>query len=982
MARQLSFKFDPNQEHQLQAIESTIKLFEGLPPQETGFQLGDDIVPNLAPGEALEENWLLENLHDVQTANGIGQKLQLEVDDGLVLDGIGIDSWRFPVYTVEMETGTGKTYVYLRTIYELRKHYGFRKFIIVVPSVAIYEGVVKSFAIMEEHFKSLYDNETVHLTKYSGQQISKLRSFASSSFTEILVMTIDAFNKSANLFYKPTEKLPGERLPYQFVQETRPILILDESQNYLSEKSREALRTLHPLFAINYSATPVKKPNLIYRLSPVDAFRLNLVKKIEVLGVTEKNNYNVQQLNFQFTEERQGYGLAVEVELDVLKDGLLKRQSLKLKKGDDLYGKTRNPNYRGMVIEEINRGAGYVEFTNGDRIALDEPGEMGLSKEEIFRVQIEETIKAHFRKQRELLPSGIKVLSLFFIDRVANYVETDGVIRRLFDESFERLKSRYAFYKGWSAEDVREGYFAKKTKRNAPEEFVDTSIENKTKAEKKLEKEAYELIMRKKEQLLNFDEKVSFVFAHSALKEGWDNPNVFQICTLNSTFSEKKKRQEIGRGLRLAVDQEGERVMDEAVNVLTVIANESYESYVSDLQSDYREAGDAAPPAPSNARRKDAYRRDDLFEGQDFQQFWEHLCQKTQYKIHLDTEALVQDCITRLNQLQFPEPQIVVTRGKFVMTNFEIKLLKVTVGLAQLEIKVTDTEGNIRTDQRWFKEGDAPARMAKDERLKGFKVVEIRNDGENSSVVFSDRGTLHLGGAITFSSERGQLTDPRSVQEAQTSYPVFNLIERASQEMQLTRRTILRIFQGLRPDIKEKIFKNPEGFSGLFISTIRELLADHVAENIEYELMSGVVDYAAELIFPESKRFPQKELVDGSEASLYDKVQIDSDIEQYFVRNKLNEDDQIVCYFKFPNLFKVRMPRIIGNYNPDWGIIRWDEQGKIKLELVRETKGAANPNLLQYPHEKRKLKCAQKHFSEIGVQYRQIKGDEVNWWRE
>lgn len=984
MSKELKFKFDPNQEHQVQAIESTVKLFDGLPRQGTTFQMGEDIVPNLPPYETLDEAWLLDNLNEVQRMNGLPEQMHLDVDDGLVLDGIGIDSWRFPVYTVEMETGTGKTYVYSRTIHELRQHYGFSKFIIVVPSVAIYEGVLKSFQITKEHFKTLYGNETVTLTPYSGQQISKVRNFASSTFTDIMVMTIDAFNKSTNLFYKPTEKLPGERLPYQYIQETRPILILDESQNYLSPKSREALRTLHPLFAINYSATPDKKPNLIYRLTPVDAFKMDLVKKIEVLGVTEEQNYNIPEFTFQFNEPRAGYGPSIEAELNVYKDGVLKKQTLQVRKNDDLYEKTKNPQYQGLVIREINFGKKWIEFTNNDRLYLDGSGTDRLAKSEIFRIQIRETIKAHFWKQRHLISKGIKVLSLFFIDRVDNYVKSDGLIRHLFDEEYENLKALYPYFKGWKAEEVREGYFAKKVSKGQ-EEYIDTRIEDKTKEMKKLEKEAYELIMKKKERLLDFDEKVSFIFAHSALKEGWDNPNVFQICTLNTTYSEKKKRQEIGRGLRLAVDQSGERVHDDGINILTVIANESYESYVSSLQGDYRETGDVAPPKPTNARRKDALRNEQLFNGQDFQQLWDHLCRRTTYRISADTGQLVEQCIGVLNNLKetrFPEPHIVVAKGKFVMTNFEISLTQVKVGMAEIKIDVSDTDGGSDITKRWYKKGDSLAKIAKDERLKGFKIVEIKEAGEESVVHFGDTGSLRMDNPIQFSSEKGQVTEPKAVQEASSTYPVFNLIDRASQETKLTRKTIMRIFKGLRADVKEKIFRNPEGFSSVFIGKIREILANHIAENIVYELGEGQVDHDVELMFPPSKRFPQKELVDGAEWSLYDQVQVDSEVEEKFVRNRLNEDGQVICYFKFPALFKIQMPKIIGNYNPDWGVIRWDESGTLKLELVRETKGAMNPNLLQYPHEKRKIQCAEKHFNTIGVKYRQITEQIPNWWRD
>lgn len=988
----LKIQFESNQEHQIRAIESTVKLFDGYTKQTINFQMGEDIIPNLDPYEIFDEGWLFDNLVSVQQENGLVEDMMLNCDDGFEI--VGIDSWRYPYYTVDMETGTGKTYVYLRTIHELRKNYGWGKFVIVVPSVAIYEGVVKTFNITKEHFKTLYGNETINLIEYSGQKISKLRTFSSSSNIEILLMTIDSFNKETNVIFKPTEKLQGEKLPFEYIQETRPILILDESQNYTSEKSKQALRTLHPLFALKYSATPTEKGgtkeenrelmNRFYWLSPVAAFQQDLVKKIEVLGVMEQFNMNDNQMSLTFMDSRVGYGPEVEARLNVLKEGQLAEKSIKLKKGDDLFEKTHNENFQGLVIDEINRGEGIVVFTDGTEHRVAEGGEVTLSKEEIFRVQIEETIKAHMIKQKQLLDSGIKVLSLFFIDKVANYVENDGIIKKLFDEAFDTIKQAYPFYKGYSAEQVREGYFAKKTAKNKPDEFVDTGIEKKTQKEKELEKVAYNLIMKDKEKLLSFDEKVSFIFAHSALKEGWDNPNVFQICTLNTATSEKRKRQEIGRGLRISVNQEGERVQDEGVNVLTVVANESYESYCEHLQKDYIESGDVPPPNPSNARKASAQRNDAIFNSEDFKKFWLKLCQKTEYTIEVDDDTLIKDCIARLNVAKYPEPNIVVVKGKFVMTTFKITLEKVEAEMARLIIDISDSLGNEETKKAWFKKGDDLAKKANnDQRLKGYKIVEIKSEGEHSVVYFGDHDPLRINESHEFTSEKGQKGDPQSRQEAQTTYPVFNFIDRTAQATSLKKESVLQIFKGLNEEVKERVFKNPEGFSSVFMETIKNTLANHIAEKIEYTLTEELMEYEAETMFPESRKFPQKELVEGVDWSLYDQVQIDSDIERKFVEYKLNdakEANKIICYFKFPNQFKISIPKIIGNYNPDWGIIRWDDDQKLKLELVRETKGNVNPNLLQFPNEKRKIDCATKHFALTGIDYKQIKGDEVKWW--
>jgi type III restriction enzyme len=987
MSKKIEIQFE-KQEHQQRAVESTVELFSGYTKRETQFQLGDETIPNMDQYEMLDEDWLFDNLLTVQKKNGLVEDMFLNFEDGFELTGI--DSWRYPYYTCEMETGTGKTFVYLQTIHEFRKNFGWGKFIIIVPSVAIYEGVVKTFEITKKYFANEYDNATIHLTSYSGAKISKLRGFANSSDIEVMVMTIDSFNSATNVIYKPTEKLQGEKLPYQYIQETRPILILDESQNYNSENAKSALRTLHPLFAIKYSATPQEKGktreetrelmNRFYHLSPVDAFQQNLVKKIEVLGVTEKNNYNAAQLSLTFKESRAGYDLSVEGKLNVLKDGELKSTDFTLKKGDDLFEKTKNDNYKGYTIQEINRADGMILFDNGLEYRVAEGGDVSLAKEEIFRIQIEETIKSHMIKQRQMIEKGVKVLSLFFIDKVANYVENDGIIKKLFDEAFDKLKKQYPYFASMKSEEVREGYFAKKTAKGKLDEFVDTSIEKKTQAERELEQAAYNLIMKEKEKLLNFDEKKCFIFAHSALKEGWDNPNVFQICTLNTATSEKRKRQEIGRGLRLAVNQDGDRVKDEGVNVLTVIANESYEDYCEQLQTDYRESGDNPPPRPSNAARKDAFRNNELFNSKAFKEFWKKLCLESKYTIHIDEDKLKEDCVAKLNVIEFPEPKIVLVRGKFVMTTFEITLESISGENIKLKIRKTDTDGNEDIFNRNFKKGDDLAKIAKDERFKGYQIVDFKEAGDFSEITFSDKGILRLKETVSFTSEKGQKGSPIDREEKQTNYPVFNIIKRAEEATNLKRTTIVEIFKDMRDEKKQLIFRNPEGFSAKFIETIKNTLADHIAEKVEYSLTSEMMKYTEDDIFPESRRYPQKELVDGANWSLYDQIQYDSDIEKNFVLNKLNVDDNIVCYFKFPNQFKISLPKIIGNYNPDWGIIRWDENKQFKLELVRETKGHINPNMLQFPNEARKIKCGTKHFKLTGVDYKQIVGDEINWW--
>ncbi len=981
----LKLRFDPNQQHQLDAVESTVRIFEGLPKQAETQMLQAEIVSNLPTFENLSEPWLYDNLRTIQQDNGIPTPLlgQLDVDDGMVLEGAGIDSWRYPSFTIEMETGTGKTYVYLRTIYELRQRFGFSKFIVVVPSIAIYQGVIKNFQITQDHFAALYGNETVNLVQYEGARLSKLRNFAASTAVEVMVITLDSFNKKSNVIFKPSEKLPGERLPFEYIQETRPILILDEPQNMESQKAREALRTLHPLFALRYSATHRTNPNLAYRLTPFDAYRLNLVKKIQVFGVTERENFNQPFLGLQAIDTKVGQKPTARVQTYVMDKGRLRQAELTLKHGDDLFEKTHREEHQGGYrVIEINAAHGFVDFENGLRLMLKET--IGPSRPEIFRVQIRKTIEQHMEIQQKMLRKQVKVLSLFFIDRVANYTAEDGLIRCIFDEEYADLQRMYPFYENIPAERSRSAYFAKSKPKKGETEGLAIDTEGRNKAQREAEKAAFKLIMKDKERLLSFDEKTSFIFAHSALKEGWDNPNVFQICTLNQTVSEIKKRQEIGRGLRLAVDQSGERLFDEDVNVLSVVANESYESYASRLQSEYVEDGLSAPPKPTNAGRTKARRNDDIFKSsQAFQDFWAKLQHHTSYTLSVDTTELIERCCERINNKVMPKTTIVVEKGAFVISDYKIELFSLSTENCKLRISVQDTLGNESMSAYTFKKRNDLAKELKDDRLRGLKIVDIIDDGDNSHVVFGNGEKLFKDAPISFQSERGQKPSERAQLAPAERYPVFNLIDRAAKETGLTRPTLNQIFKGLTDRRKNAIFENPEGFAGLFITEINSTLADHIAERIQFQISPAPADWGYDLddLFPEEKDFPQKELVAASDASLYDQVQVDSDVETRFVENHLNDDKEVVFYFKFPPAFKIDFPHIIGNYNPDWGIARYSgPDHKIILELVRETKGTQELKNLQFPHEKRKITCAQKLFQTLGIDYRVVI-DQPDWWQ-
>jgi len=653
----MQFRFDANQEFQLRAIEAVADLFEGQPRLETGMTLEvESGVAAVANRLDLDEAALHSNLVAVQRRLILPEDFALQYLEDTIETVAGPRLARFANFSVEMETGTGKTYVYLRTAFELFRRYGLRKFIVVVPSVAIREGVLKSMQVTEKHLRELYGNAPYRYYVYDSANLTQVRQFALSDGIEMMVMTIDAFNKASNVIHQSTDRLQGET-PVHFVQAARPILILDEPQNMESELRIKALAALDPLLALRYSATHRNPYNLVYRLTPYQAYRQRLVKRIEVASVVSESDANrvfVQLLEVR-TEKRTLTARLVVHKL--MKTGAVKEAAVTVKPGDSLRAKTGRDDYEGYEVAEIDAGVGLVRFANDVEVALGQA--VGADREALFRAQIAETIEAHFKKQRRVRERQVKVLSLVFIDRVENYVAEDGVIRRLFDEEFRRLAARYPEWAAVDPATVRAAYFAEKRRKGGLREAVDTSGVSRA------DENAYDLIMKDKERLLSFDEPASFVFSHSALREGWDNPNVFQICTLNQTASEVKKRQEIGRGMRLAVDQSGERLHDEQLDVLTVVANESYEKYVAGLQREIQDeyGPDGTPPPPPRADRPKALLRKERALSPEFEQLWEKIRRKTRYQVRIDSERLVGDAGRSLAKLRVEAPRIRISRA-------------------------------------------------------------------------------------------------------------------------------------------------------------------------------------------------------------------------------------------------------------------------------------------------------------------------------
>lgn len=637
----MKFKFDANQDYQKTAIDAVADIFEGQEKSTSNQVLTENSLLGIYPNTlTLSQEEVFDNVKRIQDRNKIS--------------GNSSDSFDF---SIEMETGTGKTYVYLRTIFELNKRYGWKKFIILVPSVAIREGVIKTLQITKEHFADLYDGIPYRFYEYQSKNISQVRHFATSSNIEIMVMTVGAFNRDSNVLYGERDQMHGEE-PIAYIQKTNPILILDEPQNMEGEATREGLTKFNSLFRLRYSATHRNAYNLMYQLAPYDAYQLGLVKKIEVYSVVDSDNEvgNAYITLLETSSLRSTIKAKVEV---YVKDaeGISKKKRITVKQGDDLEEKTNNPIYAGYIVEDMSVEApdfgavGKIKFRNGVEV-LQGQG-VNDNKEELMREQITQTIKLHFEKKKKLKEIGVKTLSLFFIDKVDNYVQEDGFIRRAFLEELSKLKNE-CDEKGLDVNASHKGYFAKRGEDYLERE---TSIaENQ---------EAYELIMKDKERLLSFDEPTEFIFSHSALKEGWDNPNIFNICTLREGASVIRKRQEIGRGMRLCVNQDGERVFTKNANLLSVVANESYSEYVSQLQGEFEEDGIyKAPPVPSNAKKKTTVKlKKDFAKNENFQQLWDRISKKTRFVVSVNTQTLIEESAKKIGALSIKKPQIRIERA-------------------------------------------------------------------------------------------------------------------------------------------------------------------------------------------------------------------------------------------------------------------------------------------------------------------------------
>lgn len=975
----MKLKFNPGLDYQQDAIESTLAIFEGLSTQGDGYtQLG------IANSLELNPDKLLANIQQIQTRNFIEKSTDLFCF---------ADLYPFPNFSIEMETGTGKTYVYLRSIFELHKQKGLRKFIIVVPSVAIREGVLSSLSIMKEHFKSLYDSVPFDYYDYNSKDLSKVRQFATANTLQILIINIQAFQRDAgdvenynnlspeeikklSVIHREQDRMNGVK-PIEFIQDVRPVLIIDEPQSVdNTDKAKRAINHLKPLFALRYSATHKNPYNVVYQLGPVKAYDLKLVKQISVASVQSEKDINQAYLKLV----KIGYSgkaktpTASVVLFDNTPSGT-KEKTLVLKQGLDLADCTNRQGYEGYVVDEIyaEPGAEYVRFTNN--IILEPGQEKDGMQDEVLKSQIYQTVEEHFKKERNLQKRGlqVKVLSLFFIDKVAHYKyfaddgrELPGKLYTWFEEAYTRIANLPQFNQlpKRDVTQVHNGYFAASKKAGKVVEYKDTSGNTATDAE------VYELIMRDKERLLDDAEPLRFIFSHSALKEGWDNPNVFQICTLREFGSEKDRRQTLGRGLRLAVDANGDRLYDPQVNRLTVIASESFEEYAKNLQADMeRDIGGGFKfgqvPAIAFAALVGS---DDMILGQEKSK---HLWQNLKSAGYLDLKGAITD--------------------KFTPDDLYFKL-DLPPDYQPLEDAIIDKIRSFMFAGR-IQNARGRTRVTYNKRVElnpDFKELWERiSQKTRYRIEFSSQQLIDLAAhkikfmptvkpvSLTLSHVQAKMTEAgigveRYLQAGKEHYlstheTLPDLLGALQAQTEITRNTLFEIIK--RCDRLSEFRDNPQGFIHEACKQIRKALDELLVDGIRYEKIADAF-YAMELFNePELEAFIDRAYaVQHSETSgvvqtPYDFIEVDSHIERQ-VAAALDGAENIKFFCKLPRWFKIPTP--VGDYNPDWAVVLEEDK---KVYLIRETKSTHDSDKRRL-EENLKILCGQAHFKVLnGVDY-------------
>jgi len=1020
------------QAYQTLAVEAVVDCFKGQPntkgvsyridPGVTskkdhlgGYQAGSfDTDPGFKNAELLlSPEQVLENIQEVQRNQNLPQsqsvnefktikKNEYVFDKAYTKKALDISAYHFDI---EMETGTGKTYCYIKSFFEMNKSYGWTKFIIVVPSIAIREGVYKSLEITADHFQEIYHKKAKYFI-YNSKQLHNLESFSSDADINVMVINVQAFNargKDNRRIYEELDDFQSRR-PIDVIKANRPILVLDEPQKMGGAKTLDSLKEFNPLFILRYSATHKALHNKVHRLDALDAYNQKLVKKISVRGISVKGLSGTNAYLYLESIEISTKTPVARLELEIKKNTGIKRIIRKLKKGDNLYDVSGElDQYKGFVIADINATKDTIEFTNGHQLQAGE-ATGNVNEAALRRIQIREAIRAHFEKEQVLFKQGIKVLSLFFIDEVAKYRlyteagDEGGEYAKIFEEEYNNtlseimqnrsLQDSYKQYlNNINASQTHNGYFSidKKGKmvnalKNAKSELIEST-----------DSSAYDLILKDKERLLSFEEPTRFIFSHSALREGWDNPNVFVICTLKHSDNTISRRQEVGRGLRISVNEKGERQDNPATvhqtNVLTVVASESYKDFVTALQKDISESLSERPRVADEdyfigkvmnvdginvevtpIMAKQIYRyllKNDYTDDNDHISQEYHDAVKNEQLAILPAELLpYAEQVVQLIESVYSDaklPQIGDDRGaktNLLNSNFEKKEFKELWNRinrkAAYSVEFDSTElinKCINTLNHELKVTPLQYTIQRGEQNDGISYDEI-NSGESfkSKETTTEYNTNSIHSAVQ-----------------------YDLIGKISDNTQLTRKTVANILTGIEKMVYDQFKTNPENFISEAVRLIHEQKATVIIEHLSYDSIAETHDID---IFTNSQ---SKQ--DFSNAGvplkrhIYDYVITDSKIERKFV-DELDTSTEVVVYAKLPNGFSIPTP--VGNYNPDWAISF--KEGSVKhVYFVAETKGSmSSMNLREI--EKTKIECAKKFFDEINkkINSENVKYDVVN----
>ena len=1008
------------QQYQTDAVNSVVNIFAGQPfsdrvsyvrdlginkkHQYTQISLfnepgspDDDVAIGFENARlVLTPGQLLQNIRSVQARNNIKQSETLVSH----LGACSLD--------VEMETGTGKTYVYIKTIFELNKRYGWSKFIVVVPSIAIREGVYKTFQITQDHFMEHYGRKARFFV-YNSKNLTELDNFSASSGINVMIINIQAFNtslkedarsKEARRIYEKLDEF-GSRRPIDVIKANRPILILDEPQKMGGDKTQKALANFNPLFCLNYSATHVQHHNLVYVLDAVDAYNKRLVKKIEVKGFEVKNLRGTDRYLFLeniIISPKKPPMAKIELEIEYKKSVNIKREARILGVGDDLYVESNEmEQYKGYVISDIDPIRGTVTFTNG--VVLSRGEVIGdVSEKDMRRIQIRETIISHFEKEKHLFELGIKTLSLFFIDEVAKYrkyneagEEVNSEYGEMFEQEYISVLNDYItledtpyvrYLKSIDPAKTHAGYFSidkhgrkidSPTKRGS-DESDDIS--------------AYDLILKDKERLLSFEEPVRFIFSHSALREGWDNPNVFQICTLkHGGASPTQKRQEVGRGLRLCVNQRGERMDVEkcadsvhSINVLTVIASEGYKNFVADLQTGIKEALYERPTKATveyfTGKTVMVGEKTHVLNMQEARDIYRYLI-KNDYIDNNDgiTESYRTDLE---NNCLAPLPESLAPFGEgvhaLIQSVFDESVLSRMIENGN-KTKIPENALNENFYKKEFQTlwNYINRQYAYTVEFDSRELIEkaIKHINENmyvSQLQYTvtvgrqadelDGNAIALGNSFVRENARTE-----TLKHAATSQVKYDLIGKIAEGTTLTRRTVAAILAGIEKPVFACFKQNPEEFIAKAIRLIKEQKATMIVEHISYDQIEKQYDSS---IFTAEKGSSDITKAFRAKKNIQDYVFTDG-IAEKSVERRFAEDmdkaDEVCVYAKLPKGFAIPTP--VGNYSPDWAIAFYE--GTVKhIYFIAETKGTMESLNLR-PIEQAKIKCARKLFNQLST---------------